>query len=208
MKKVPLCVSPPSLCSCLSLKLLYWVKNKRKQTFIFSVVMLVNRRTLALLCSASVSWHPPCSDFLLHHLPKSWPAAGPQPALPVTSSSRGEGAPGTCCLSCANNINALGGADFLKNIQIHFPNGFSCWFSGMVTAIQTKCLPVRKSSFFFFSFFFKGRHVFISRSDGFANFLEHLLQGSTCWYQTRGLGIQFVLVLGTICSCPASSVGL
>lgn len=156
MKKVPLCVSPPSLCSCLSLKLLYWVKNKRKQTFIFSVVMLVNRRTLALLCSASVSWHPPCSDFLLHHLPKSWPAAGPQPALLVTSSSRGEGAPGTCCLSCANNMNALGGGGFPKKtfksfFQMASAAGSRAW---LLLFRPNACQSERVPFFFFSSPFF------------------------------------------------------
>lgn len=123
----------PSLCqptlsrSCLSLKLLYWVKNKRKQTFIFSVVMLIKRRMLALLCSASVSWHPPCSDFLLHHLPESWSAAGAQPALPARSGSHGDGSPGTCCLSCANNMKAFGGGFPKKH-----SNPFSKWLQLLV----------------------------------------------------------------------------
>lgn len=123
----PSLCQPTLPCSCLSLKLLYWVKNKRKQTFIFSVVMLIKRRVLSLLCSVSVSWHPPCSDFLFHHLSKSWLAAGPRAAPPVTSGSHGDGSPGTCCLSCANNMKAFGGGFPKKH-----SNPFSKWLQLLV----------------------------------------------------------------------------
>lgn len=33
--------------SCISLNLLYWVKNKRKQTFIISLVMFIKQHMLA-----------------------------------------------------------------------------------------------------------------------------------------------------------------
>lgn len=171
----PSLCQPTLPCSCLSLKPLYWVKNKRKQTFIFSVVMLIKQRTLALLCSASVSWHPPCSDFLLHHLPKSWPAAGPQPALPVTSGSHGDGAPGTCRLSCANNMKALAGGGFPKKHS----NPFSKWLQLLVlghsSCYSDQMLASQKELLSSPPPFFKSRYIFISRSDGFANFLRHLL---------------------------------
>lgn len=137
MKKVPLCLPAPPR-SCISLNLLYWVKSERKQTFIFSVVMLIEGHTLALICSAPVSWHSLCS-----HLPKA-----PNPRqLPW-----GGCAPGTCCLPCACNMKAFfaGGGDFLRNIQIHFPNGFSCWFLGMGTAVQTKCCQSERALLFIY----------------------------------------------------------
>lgn len=79
-----------------------------------------------------------------------------------------------------------GGADFLKKHS----NPFSKWLQLLVLGhgycYSDQMLASQKEFLFFFFplLFFKGRHVFISRSDGFANFLEHLLQGSKCCYQT------------------------
>lgn len=92
----------PSLpCSCLSLKFLYWVKNKRQQTFIFSVVMLIKgARAVPSLCQLA----SPCSSFPLPTYPEL-EAAGSHPTLP-----------GSCgwstqhlVLSCARNMKAWGG---------------------------------------------------------------------------------------------------
>ena len=105
----------PSLCqptlprSCLSLKLLYWVKNKRKQTFIFfcGYAAKTARAGLALLSLCQLA--SPLLRLPIAPLNQSWPAAGPRPALPVPGGSHGDGAPGTCCLSCANNMKAFWG---------------------------------------------------------------------------------------------------
>lgn len=125
----------------------------------------------------------------------------------VTGGSCGDGARGTCCLSCANNMKAFwrGGFPkkhsnlFSKRLQLRVL-GHGCCYSDQMLASQKEIL--------FFPPFFYNRHIFISSSDGFANFLRHLLQGGKCWYRTQGLGIQFGLVLGTICSCLASDTDL
>lgn len=49
---------------------------------------------------------------------------------------------------------------------------------------------------FFYFVGFKHRHVSISGSDSFENFLEHLLQDGKCWCETQGFGVPFVLGLG------------
>lgn len=94
----------------------------------------------------------------------------------------------------------------LRNVQIHFTNGFSCWLSCIVTAVVTRCLLVGKKSlsYFFiilFCVFFNHRYVFISRSGCFENLLEYLPQDGKCWCQTQGFGVPIFWVWGTICSC-------
>lgn len=132
-----LCVSPASLAAVLSLKFPYWVKNKRQQTFMFSVVMLIKEH---VLCPASVSWHPPAPA---SQCPVELEAAGSHPTLPGSCGW----SPQHLVLSCARNMKAWGEkGHFLRNVQIRFPNCFSCWFLCMVTAVQTKCLPVGQKS--------------------------------------------------------------
>lgn len=93
-----LCVSPASLAAVLSLKFPYWVKNKRRQTFIFSVVMLIKEH---VLCPASVSWHPPAPA---SPCPVELEAAGSHPTLPGSCGWN----PQHLVLSCARNMKAWG----------------------------------------------------------------------------------------------------
>lgn len=88
--KESLSLCQPSLPrSCLSLKFLHWVKNKRQQTFIFSVVMLIKGH---VLCPPSVSWHPPAPP---SHCPlaQSWRLQDPIPLW----QAHVDGAPSTWC---------------------------------------------------------------------------------------------------------------